>query len=279
MALYVQTNVASLEAQRNLASTQKSLSLNFQKLSSGFRINSAADDAAGLGISEQMTAQIRSYAVAERNTNNGISMAQTAEGALGQIGSMLQRMRELAVEGSNGDLTSTDRGFLDTEFGQLQQEIDRISTSTTFNSQALLSGASNTITFQVGINNTTNDQIDIVFGGVSASMLGVDTASASVSGATATNAQTAIDAIDDAIALVSTQRSNYGAAMNRMQVTVTNIKSMSTNLSAANSRIKDVDIAEETASMARNQVLSQAGAAVLAQANQAPQLAMTLLRG
>jgi flagellin len=277
MALYVQTNVASLEAQRNLATTQKSLTANFQKLSSGYRINSASDDAAGLGISEQMTAQIRSYAVAERNTNNGISMAQTAEGALGQVGSMLQRMRELSVEGSNGDLTSTDRGFLDTEFTQLKQEIDRISTSTTFNSQSLLSGTANTITFQVGINNTTNDQISVVFGGVDLTSLGVN--GSSVSGATATNAQAAIDSIDAAIAQVSTQRSNYGAAMNRMQVTVSNIQSMNTNLSAANSRIRDVDIASETASMARNQVLSQAGAAVLAQANQAPQLAMTLLRG
>jgi flagellin len=277
MALYVQTNVASLEAQRNLAQTQKSLTTNFQKLSSGYRINSASDDAAGLGISEQMSAQIRSYAVAERNTNNGISMAQTAEGALGQIGSMLQRMRELSVEGSNGDLTSTDRGFLDTEFTQLKQEIDRISTSTTFNNQPLLSGAANTITFQVGINNTANDQINVVFGGVDLTSLGVN--GSSVSGATAANAQSAIDAIDTAIAAVSTQRSNYGAAVNRMQVTVSNIQSMSTNLSAANSRIKDVDIAQETAAMSKNQVLSQAGAAVLAQANQAPQLALGLLRG
>jgi flagellin len=276
MALYVQTNVASLEAQRNLAQTQKSLTTNFQKLSSGYRINSAADDAAGLGISEQMNAQIRSYAVAERNTNNGISMAQTAEGALGQVGSMLQRMRELAVEGSNGDLTSTDRGFLDTEFTQLKQEVDRISTSTTFNGQALLSGTANTVTFQVGINNTSNDQINVVFGGVDLTALGLN--GSSVSGATATNAQAAIDSIDTAIATISTQRSNYGAAMNRMQVTVSNIQSMSTNLSAANSRIKDVDIAQETAAMSKNQVLSQAGAAVLAQANQAPQLALNLLR-
>lgn len=277
MALYIQTNVASLEAQRNLAGTQKALNANFQKLSSGYRINTAADDAAGLGISEQMTAQIRSYSVAERNTNNGISMAQTAEGALGQIGSMLQRMRELSVEGSNGDLTATDRGFLDTEFGQLKQEIDRISTSTTFNGQALLSGAANTITFQVGINNSANDQINVVFGGVDLTSLGVN--GSSVSGATAANAQASIDAVDAAIATISTQRSNYGAAMNRMQVTVSNIQSMRTNLSAANSRIKDVDVAEETAAMSKNQVLSQAGAAVLAQANQAPQLAMQLLRG
>ena len=277
MALYIQTNIASLEAQRNLAGTQRSLTQNFQRLSSGYRINSAADDAAGLGISEQMNAQIRSWTVAERNTNNGISMAQTAEGALGQVGSMLARLRELAVEGANGDLTATDRGFLDTEFTQLKQEIDRISTSTTFNGQPLLSGAANTIVFQVGINNTTNDQIAVVFGGVDLTSLGLT--AIDVTGATATNAQLAIDAVDIAIQQVSTQRSNYGAAMNRMQITVANIQSMRTNLSAANSRIKDADVAEETAAMARNQVLSQAGAAVLAQANQAPQLAMSLLKG
>jgi len=277
MALYIQSNVASLAAQSNLATTQTALATNFQHLSSGYRINTAADDAAGLGISEQMTAQIRSYAVAQRNTNNGISMSQTAEGALGQVSTMLQRMRELAVEGSNGDLTSTDRSYLDTEFGQLQQEIDRISNSTTFNGQSLLSGSSNTITFQVGINNTTSDQINVVFGGIDLTSLGLN--NSSVGGATATSASSAITAVDSAMAIVSNQRSNYGAAMNRMEITVSNIQSMSTNLSAANARIKDVDIAAETASMAQNQVLSQAGASVLAQANQAPQLAMKLLGG
>lgn len=276
MSLSVQTNVASLQAQANLANTQKALATNFQRLSSGFRINSASDDAAGLGISNQMDAQISSYSVAERNTNNGISMAQTAEGALGQVSTMVQRLRGLAVEGSNGDLTSTDRGFLDTEFTSLKQEIDRISTSTTYNGQALLSGAANTVTFQVGINNTTNDQIGVGFGGIDLTSLGLN--NSSVSGATAANAQSSIDAADAALATISTQRASYGASMNRMQVTVSNIQSMRTNLSAADSRIKDVDVAEETAQMARNNVMSQAGAAVLAQANQAPQLAMKLLQ-
>jgi len=277
MPLYVQTNIASMEAQRNLAATQTKLSVTFQRLSSGFRINGAADDAAGLAIADQMQADTRSYAVAERNTNNGISMAQTAEGALGQIGGMLGRLRELAVQGSNGDLTSTDRGFLDNEFSALKTEVDRISASTTYNGKALLSGSATTTTFQVGINNTANDQIGVSFGGVDLTALGIN--GATVSGATATNSQSAFDAVDTAIAAVSAQRSNFGTAMNRMQVTVSNIQSMRTNLSAANSRIRDTDIAEETAAMARNQVLSQAGAAVLAQANQAPQLAMTLLRG
>jgi flagellin len=277
MAMYIQTNVASLEAQRHLSATQHSLSMTFGRLSSGYRINSAADDAAGLGISESMSAQIRSYSVAERNTNNGISMVQTAEGALGQMGGMLQRLRELSVQSSNGDLTSTDRGFLDTEFQSLKSEIDRISQATKFNSQALLSGATNTITFQVGINNTTNDQIQVAFGGVDLTTLGIN--ASVVSGATAASAQASIASVDAAIAAVSTARSKFGAAMNRMDVTVANIQSMRTNLSAANSRIKDADIAEETASLSRNQVLSQAGAAILAQANQTPQAALGLLRG
>ncbi len=277
MALYINTNVASLQAQGNLAGTQQAQQRNFQRLSSGMRINSAADDAAGLGISESMGAQIRSYAVAQRNSNNAISMAQTAEGALGQVSGILGRMRELSVQGANGDLNSTDRGYLDTEFTQLKSEIDRISQSTTFNGQALLSGATNTITFQVGINNTASDQISVAFGGVDLTSLGIN--GSSVSGATAANSQAAITAIDSAITAVSTQRANYGASMNRLNVTVSNLQTMQTNTSAANSRIRDVDVAEETASMSRNQVLAQAGVAVLAQANQAPQMALSLLRG
>jgi flagellin len=276
MALYIQSNSASLEAQNNLAISQKALSVNFQRLSSGFRINSAADDAAGLGISSEMTAQTASYDVAERNTNDGISMAQTADGALAQMGSMLSRMRQLAVQGSNGDLTSTDRGYLDTEFSSLKSELDRISATTMFNSQTLLAGAAASTAFQVGIKNTANDQISVTFGGVDVAGLGL-TAS-NVGGATATNAQASIDSIDAAIATISTQRSNFGAAENRFQVTVSNIQSMRTNLSAANARIQDTDIAQETASMAKNQVLQQAGAAVLSQANQAPQIAMKLLQ-
>jgi flagellin len=276
MALSIQSNVASLEAQRNLSMTQGALNKNFQRLSSGYRINSAADDAAGLGISEGLQAQVRSFSVAERNTNNAISMVQTAEGALGQVSGILTRMRELAVQGANGDLGSTDRGYLDTEFQALSSEITRIISATTFNGTALLSGTSATITFQVGINNSTADQIGVSFGGVSLSSLSLS--GAAVSGSSATNSQNAIDSIDTAIAAVSNSRASYGATMNRFQITVANIQSARTNLSAASSRIKDVDVAEETAALARNQVLSQAGAAVLAQANQAPQLALGLLR-
>ena len=279
MALYIQTNVSSLEAQRNLAKTQGSLATTMQRLSSGYRINTAADDASGMAISENMQAQIRSFAVAERNTNNAISMSQVAEGALGQIGGILTRMRELAVQGSNGDLGTTDRAYLNTEFGQLQSEIDRISSSTTFNGQALLSGAAANKTFQVGIGTANSDTIDVTFGGVDAPTLGVDAGTIDVTGADATKSQAAITKIDAAIATVSTNRANFGAAMNRLQVTVSNTQSMRTNLSAANSRIKDVDVAEETANLARQNVLAQAGAAILSQANQAPQLAQNLLRG
>jgi flagellin len=276
MALYINTNPSSLSAQSNLSKTQGAQAQNFQRLSSGLRINSAKDDASGLAISESLKAQTRSTSVAERNANNAVSMASTAESALGSVGGILTRMRELAVQGSNGDLGASDRGYLDTEFQSLRDEITRVSDSTLFNGKALLSGASTTITFQVGINNTSSDRIDVTFGGVDLTALGIN--AASVSGATATNSQASITSIDGAISAVSSRRASFGASMNRLDTTVSNLQSMRTNMSAANSRIADVDIAEETASMARNSVLSQAAVSILAQANQAPQLALSLLR-
>lgn len=276
MAITINTNVASLDAQRNLSRTQSDQRVNFQRLSSGMRINSASDDAAGLGISVNLQAQVRSLSVAERNTNNAVSMAQTAESALGQVGGILTRMRELAVQGSNGDLGATDRGYLDTEFQSLRSEITRIADSTVFNGRQLLGGAATTITFQVGIQNTTSDRIDVGFGGVDLTALGI--AATNVSGATAANSQAAITSLDTAISTVSSRRALFGASMNRMSSTVSNLQSMRSNMSAAHSRIADVDVADETASMARNQVLSQAAVSVLAQANQAPQLALSLLR-
>ncbi len=276
MPLYINTNVASLESQRSLTSTSHTLGQSFQRLSSGMRINSAADDAAGLGISESLKAQVRSLGVAERNSNNAISMAQTAEGALGQVANILGRMRELSVQGANGDLTTTDRGYLNTEFVALRDEITRISDSTKFNGKDLLSGASTAITFQVGINNTAADQINVTFGGVDLTALGI--ASSTVDGATAANSQASISALDGAIQAVSSRRADFGASVNRLTNTVSNLQSMRTNMSAANSRIRDVDVAEESAALARTQVLSQAAVSVLAQANQAPQLALSLLR-
>jgi len=277
MALVIQTNVASLLAQKNLNSVQKSLSQSFNRLSSGFRINSAADDAAGMAISDNFNMQIRSYSVAERNANDGISMAQTAEGSLGQLTGLLTRMRELAVQSSNGSMSGTDRGYLNTEFGQLGSEINRIQQSTTYDGQNLLASASSQVTFHVGINNNTNDQLTVTFGGLNlTTMLAATTV---VSGTGSTNALNALDRIDSALTTISTQRAKYGAVMNRLDITTSNIQTARTNLQAANSRIKDVDVAEESAAMSRTQVLAQAGAAVLSQANQAPQLALSLLRG
>jgi len=275
MALVLQTNVASLEAQKNLASTQHALQTNFQRLSSGYRINSAADDASGLAISESLRSQVGSFSVAERNANNAVSMAQTAEGSLGQISGILGRMRELAVQGANGDLGTTDRGYLQTEFSALSSEIDRIAGSSKYNGKDLLAGASTAVDFQVGINNSASDKITVSFGGVSLANLKLDTTS--VDGADSTNSLAAIDAVDAAQTTLSTLRASYGAAMNRLQTTVSNIQTFRSNLSSANSRIRDADVAEEAAQMSRNQVLQQAGAAVLAQANQSPQVALKLL--
>jgi flagellin len=277
MPMYINTNVSSLEAQRSLGSSQSALGTSFQRLSSGMRINSAADDAAGLAIAEQMSADIRSYSMAERNTLNAVSMAQTAEGALGHIGSILTRLRELAVQSANGDLTATDRGYLDTEFQAMKDEITRIVDSSKFNGKDLLSGPATAIEFQVGIDNTASDRLTVDFGNVSLASLGL--ATSDVAGATATTSQASISAVDAAINLVSGRRADFGAALNRMQTTVSNLQSMRTNLSAAHSRIRDVDVAEESSKMARTQVLTQAATTVLAQANQSPQLALQLLKG
>jgi flagellin len=252
------------------------LSVSFNKLSSGFRINSAKDDAAGLAISENMLFQIRSFTVAERNANDGISMAQTAEGSLGEVTGILGRMRELAMQGSNGSLTSDDRGYLDTEYQALKSEVDRIQKSTKFNSKPLLVATGPSITFQVGLSATTTDQITLTFGGLGLTSL-LSTSNA-VAGTAATDSLAALATIDTALKTVSTQRAKFGAAMNRLESTTSNLQTMRLNVSAANARIRDVDVAEETATLSRNQVLSQAGAAVLAQANQTPQLAIGLLR-
>ncbi len=275
MPLRINTNTASLTAQKNLNKSQGALQKSFQRLSSGFRINSAADDAAGLAVSESLTAKIRSFSVAERNTNNAISMAQTAEGGLEEVGSVVIRMRELAVQSANGDLTSTDRGYLDTEFQLLSEEIDRLANQTDFNGVALLAGTASSISFQVGINTTSFDTISVDFGGVSVSSLGLS--GSSISGSNATNAQSAITALDSALATVSTNRAKFGAATNRLGTAVANSQTMRTNLAAANSAIRDVDVAAETATLARSQVLLQAGTSVLAQANQTPSLALSLI--
>ncbi len=276
MALVIQTNVGSLQAQKNLASTQMLLSTSYNKLSSGYRINTAKDDAAGLAISESLKSQVRSLTVAERNAGDAVSMAQTAEGALGEISTILIRLRELATQSANGALQSSDRSFIQTEFTNLQAEIKRIMTSTRFNGQQLIMSSASEVGFQVGINNATEDRIVVTFGAVNlATLTSTDT---SLGGA-ATNARSALDVIDASLTRVSTARARFGAVMNRLETTASNIQTVRLNLSAANSRIRDVDVAQESADQSRNQVLLQAGTSVLAQANQSPQQALSLLKG
>jgi len=275
MALSIQTNVASLSAQKNLTDVQKTLGTSFNRLSSGLRINTAKDDAAGLAISESMRMQIRSYGVTERNANDGISMAQTAEGALGEVSNVLGRMRELAIQGASGAIGTSDRTYLQTEFSSLQSEVSRILTSTKFNGTQLLKTASSGVSFQVGIDNTGADRITVTFGGVNLSSMVA--ASTKVSGS-AGNSQNALGVIDSALTKVSTARARFGAAMNRFEITTSNIQTARLNLTAAASRIRDVDVAEEAATLSRSQVLATAGVSVLAQANSSPQLALGLLR-
>jgi flagellin len=274
MALVIQTNVASLEAQRNLYKSQNALQTTFNKLSSGFRINNAKDDAAGLAISESLKSQVKTLTVNERNAGDAISMAQTAEGALGELSNIILRMRELAAQASNGSLQSSDRAFIQTEFSNLQAETKRIMTSTKFNGKQLITSSERSEDFQVGINNTNDDRIKMTFGGIKLQSL---TATARVDSGPG-NARSALDTIDSALAKVSQARSRFGAAINRFETTISNIQSVRLNLSAANSRIRDVDVADEAATQSRNQVLTQAGTSVLAQANQTPQGALSLLR-
>ncbi len=273
----LQTNVSALDAQMKMGSTQSAVGKSFQRLSSGFRINTAADDAAGLAISESMKSQIRSYTVAERNANDAVSMTQTAESSLGDMHDILGRMRELAMQSSNGDMTDVDRGYIDTEFKSLQAEMTRIEGSSKFNGRPLVSSTASNITFQIGLNNTASDQITLTFGGLNLTTL--LSSSTSLSGATTGNALAALSRIDDAIQTISTNRAKYGATMNRLDMTISSIQTMRLNITAANSRIRDVDVAEETSNLSKNQVLAQAGVSVLAQANQLPQLALKLLQG
>jgi flagellin len=241
----------------------------FARLSSGYRINGASDDAAGVGITESLGAQIRSFTVAERNANDGISMAETADGAAVQVSEILGRLRELAVQSSNGALSGNDRTNIDTEFTALRSEIDRIANVTKFGGQDLLAGTATAIDFQVGIGTTADDQISVTTTALGINASAVDTVA---------NAQAAIDDIDTAIQDLGTSRQGFGSAINRLQSAASNVQTMRTNLASARSRIKDTDVAEEAAAMARQQVLSQAGASVLSQANSAPQMALSLLR-
>ncbi|MBN2341413.1 MAG: flagellin FliC [Deltaproteobacteria bacterium] len=275
MGLVINTNTQAINAQRNLTRTSSSLSTSMARLSSGLRITSAKDDAAGLAISEKMKAQIRGLSQAERNANDGISLVQTAEGAMDEISGMLIRMRELAVQSANGTTDSDQKGFLNNEFSQLSDEITRIANSTEFNGISLLNGDS-TVSLQIGIGTAAADnQLDVELTDVRATSSHIDVDSENIS--TATDALSAIDTIDTAITNLSEQRGILGAYQNRLSSTVNNLATTRENLAASNSRIRDVDVASESVEMTKSQILMQAGTAVLAQANGLPSMALALI--
>ena len=263
MSLRVNTNVEAFDAHRNLQQTQYALAKSMQKLSSGLRINRAADDAAGLAISEKMTAQINGTDQAQRNAMDGISLVQTAEGAYNEMHSILQRIRELSVQAQNGTLSSSDTAAIDQEVGQLTAELSRISANTQFNGLNILSG---TFTLQVGADQGAGNQISFSLTSVSFATIG------SAAGANA------ISDVDAAITSVSNARSTLGAIQNRLEDTVDNLGVYEENISAAESRIRDVDVAAETVNFTKLQILSQSGTAMLAQANQLPQSVLKLLQ-
>ena len=268
MSQTINTNISSLNAQRNLATSKESLATSLQRLSSGLRVNSSKDDAAGLAIADRMNAQIRGINVAIRNANDGISLAQTAEGALATISDVYQRMRELAIQAQNGSNGTGDRANLDTEFQQLSAEVTRIAAQTKFNGTAIIgSGGAGAQVFQVGPNN--GDTLTVTTTAVTTVSGGLTTAAA---------ASTAVDALDTAMGTITTQRATYGAAMSRMSFAISNLQITGENQSAARGRIMDADFAAETASLSRAQILQQAGSAMVAQANQLPNQVLALLR-
>ena len=278
MAISIKTNVASIRSQRNLAKATNSFQSSVEKLSSGLRINRAGDDAARSAISSQMSALELGLKQADRNSNDAISLVQTAEGALNETGGIVTRMRELAVQAANeGTMDTTERGYLNQEFNILRSELDRIVNVTEYNGQKLvdgtISGTANALDFQVGMNNTANDRISLSLANTTSTGLSIDTDSL----ATASQAQAAIDALDTALATINTERSTLGATQNRLQMTISNLGNMYENMAASNSRLKDVDVAEETAKFTRNQILSQAATSMLAQSNSLPQSALSLI--
>ncbi len=283
MSQTINTNLVSMNAQRSLATSQSSLAQSMQRLSSGLRINNAKDDAAGLAIAERMRSQISGMNVAMRNANDGISLAQTAEGALGKVGDMLQRMRELAVQSSNGTNSQGDRTNLNQEYGQLAAEVTRTLSSTQFNGTAILASAVTTATsFQIGSGTSANDTLTVA----SVNMTGTTGAGTAINPAvgtsatisTAAGATSAMAAIDAALDTVNSQRATFGALQNRFEAIVSNLQISAENQSAARSRIMDADYAEETANLSRAQILQQAGNAMVAQANQLPSQVLSLLR-
>ncbi len=276
MALFVNTNVSALNAQRQLINSGKSLDVSFQRLSSGFRINSAADDAAGLQISNRLTSQIQGLDQAIRNANDGISLSQVAEGAMDEITTALQRIRVLSVQSQNGINSSGDRLALQKEVSALKTEISRIATTTQFGGVKLLDGKYSS-TFLVGANAGQNISVNISRAGGGYGTSGLKLSTLSI--ATLSGASAALTAIDSAITVIDSKRADLGAIQNRFQATIRNLSNIVENVSSARSRIKDTDFAKETAELTRSQILQQASTTILSQANQRPQSALSLLQG
>jgi flagellin len=266
MSLRINNNVEAFNAHRQLVGTSSNAAKSMERLSSGYRINRAADDAAGLAISEKLRGQIRGLAQAQRNAQDGVSLVQTAEGSLNEVHSMLQRVRELAVQYQNGTLSTSDKAAITAEAQQLASEIERIGTSADFNGIKLLDGSKTTVSFQVGAND--NDTIAVTTASLGNKVGNIDI--------TLTNA---ISAIDAAISNVSSMRGQFGAVQNRLEHTLNNLATYQENLTASESRIRDVDMASEMVEFSKDQILQQAGTSMLAQANQAPQAVLSLLRG
>jgi flagellin len=282
MSLFVNTNVSALNAQRQLLNTSTSLNTSFERLSSGFRINRASDDAAGLQISERMTTQINGLNQAVRNANDAISLAQTAEGALSETSNSLQRIRQLAIQAQNGINSDEDRNALNKEVSALKNEISRISSTTQFNNVDILAG-NFSAAFLVGSNSGQKNSVNLSTPGLAAAgITGFSTAGLSIDTLqidTFTNASTALTAIDAALSGIGAVRANLGALTNRFQSTIRNLSNITENVSAARSQIRDTDFAKETAELTRSQIIQQASTTILAQANQRPQAALSVLQG
>jgi len=281
MALNVNTNVPSINAQRQLGITNQQLTKSLERLSSGLRINRAADDAAGLAITSKMRTELNGYSQAVRNANDGISLIQTAEGSLNEVYNVLDRIRTISEQSANGILGQEERDLIDTEFKELYAEIDRITQVANFNGKKLLDGsissASTAVSLQVGVKNTTNDRIAVRVDDVSASALGLGTNGTITTLSTQDMARSALDIVDSAISTISENRGRLGAQQNRLESTIANINITIENQSASVSRIRDVDFAQETANFTKQQILMQAGTAILGNANGLPQSALSLL--
>ncbi|MBK7844915.1 MAG: flagellin FliC [Bdellovibrionales bacterium] len=276
MALRISTNVASLNAQRNLVNTNRAMDQSLARLSSGFRINQAADDAAGLAISENLRAQIRGLGQANRNAQDGVSLVQIAEGGLNEVSAMMIRLRELAIQAASDTIGDVERKFLDVEYQQLKSEIQRIAEVTSFNGYDLLNGTGGVMDIQVGVNNDPfKDRISFNTSAANSSLEALGITAESV--ATKEQAQTSLSAVDIGMVSVNAMRANFGAMQNRLQSTINNLNIAHENLSAANSRIRDSDVAAESAELTRNSILTQAGVSVLSQANSIQQVALKLL--